>query len=235
MKVVLDIETIPCSEDVQALLPEVEPPSNVSADPSRLEKWHAQDRAAQIDHQYRRTALDPSYGRVFCIGYLAFEERFGPQEVVTLFGNDERALLERFWQTIGRWKDAYIITHNGLQFDLPFLWKRSVVNRIRPSVDFKLTRYRTDLIFDTMAVWTNWEPRSGIKLETLAAILGVGQKSGSGAAVYELWKNREYRAIAEYCANDVYLTYACYCRMTFGEIRPREALKLAAEEVVQRG
>jgi hypothetical protein len=232
MKVVLDIETIPCSEEMRALLPGIEPPSSLSGDVSRLEKWKTDERPGQLEAQHHRTALDATYGRVFCIGLLPLDERNSPLDIVTLFGNDEVALLGRFWREMGKWKDPYIITHNGLQFDLPFLWKRSVVNSTRPSIELKLARFRTDWTFDTMAVWANWEPRSGIKLDTLAGILGVGQKSGTGAAVYDLWKAGRYQELAEYCAQDVYLTYACYSRMTFSECRPREAIKLSIEEVV---
>ncbi len=231
MKVVLDIETIPCNEEFRALLPVIEPPTSLSGDPSRVEKWNTDERPAILEAQHHRTALDANFGRVFCVGLLPLDEGNNPLEIVTLFGNDEVALLRRFWKEMGKWKDPYLITHNGLHFDLPFLWKRSVINSVRPTTEFKLARYRTDFGFDTMAVWANWEPRAGTKLDSLAAVLGVGRKSGSGSAVYELWKSGKYRAIAEYCADDVYLTYGCYARMTYKEFRPREALKLSLEHL----
>jgi DNA polymerase elongation subunit (family B) len=231
MKLVLDIETVPCAEEARRYLPEIEPPASISSDPHRLERWHADEKPELRENQYRRTSLDASFGRVFCIGMMSLDASDDPAELVAIFGDDERTLLGEFWRKVGAWKSPYLVTHNGLQFDLPFLWRRSVINRVKPTMEFRLSRFRTDAVFDTMAVWSNWESRSGIKLETLAGLLEVGAKSMSGAGVFDLWKLGHYTEIAEYCANDVYLTYACYCRMTFSRIRPREAVGLTLEAV----
>lgn len=231
MKLVLDIETIPCADDVRSILPEPEPPGSVRDDELRLEEWRIESLPGLIEDQYRATALNASYGRVFCIGLMPFARESEAETLTALFGHDEKALLQTFWQKVQEWGSPYLITHNGLQFDLPFLWKRSVVNAVRPTMELKLHRYRTDYVFDTMAVWTNWDARGRMKLSELAGIFGVGEKGGSGADVYDLWKGQRYRDITGYCLHDVYLTYACYCRMIFGTPRPSNDLKRIIHEV----
>jgi len=56
MTLVLDIETVPCSEEVRARLPAIDPPSGVSGDPARPERWNADERPDLLESQYRRTA-----------------------------------------------------------------------------------------------------------------------------------------------------------------------------------
>jgi predicted PolB exonuclease-like 3'-5' exonuclease len=88
---------------------------------------------------------------------------------------------------------------------------------VKPSVDISLARYRTDPVFDTLAVWSNWEARSRIKLDVLARVLGCETKSGSGHQVADMWKAGRGKDIALYCLQDCYVTYACYSRMNFRE------------------
>jgi len=108
-----------------------------------------------------------------------------------------------------------IITHNGLGFDLPFIKKRSVINDAKPSLEISLAKFRSRPVFDTMAEWSNWDPRNYIQLDVLARALGVETKTGTGEQVSEMWEQGDWESIANYCLQDVYVTYACYCRMTF--------------------
>jgi predicted PolB exonuclease-like 3'-5' exonuclease len=84
-------------------------------------------------------------------------------------------------------------------------------------VDVSLAKYRTEPVFDTLAVWSNWEARGRIKLDVLARVLGCETKSGSGSQVAEMWNAGLGKEIAQYCLRDCYVTYACYSRMNFRE------------------
>jgi hypothetical protein len=132
-----------------------------------------------------------------------------------LYGNQERELLKEFWQKLKKTNYPYTITYNGLGFDLPFIWKRSVILDVEGVREFNLRRYSTDYIYDVMAVWSNWDSRNYIKLNQLTKILEVESKSGTGADVYQMWQEKKYNEIARYCLQDVYVTYLCFCRMKF--------------------
>jgi hypothetical protein len=82
-------------------------------------------------------------------------------------------------------------------------------------MDINLAKFRTDPVYDTMAIWSNWDNRGWIKLDVLARALNVESKSGSGDQVKEMWANGRGEDIARYCLQDTYVTYACYCRMIF--------------------
>jgi predicted PolB exonuclease-like 3'-5' exonuclease len=142
---------------------------------------------------------------------------------------NEKALLERFWSYVSTNRVSGFVAHNGLGFDLPFLWKRSVINQVRPSTTFDLRRYRSDFVFDTMTLWAHWDPRAYPKLDALAGALGVGQKSGVGTEVAALWAAGKLKEIADYCLHDCWLAYGCYCRMEFAEFDAEQTIPTEIE------
>jgi DNA polymerase elongation subunit (family B) len=214
MKVVLDIETIQPLREEWAALAGVD----LAAQDDLLEAGEA----ARQEREFERAAFDGTFSRIICIGAIAFSEDMAPQQAVAWYGGQETELLRQFWAWIGRHRPSLFITHNGLGFDLPFLKKRSIILQVKPTVEMNLAKYRTDPVYDTMAVWSNWETRGWIKLDVLARALGVETKSGSGRQVAEMWAAGLGKEIADYCLQDCYVTYACYSKMTF-----REPLKSA--------
>jgi len=212
MKVVLDIETIQCSKEEWARLKGI----------ALLYEEEAADllaagEATDQDKEYEKSCFDSTFCQIVCIGGIILNDAFEPQEAVAWYGSDERELLRRFWARIGQLRPALFITHNGLGFDFPILRNRSIIQQVKPSVDISLAKYRTEPIFDTLAVWSNWEARGRIKLDVLARVLGCETKSGSGQQVSDMWKAGRGKDIAQYCLRDCYVTYACYSRMTFRE------------------
>ena len=162
----------------------------------------------------KKLALDALSGRIVCISFIVVDE-FKAQSAVSIVSDDEAKLLIDFWSILRRENIKSFVAHNGLSFDLPYIWKRSVINKVNPSIQLDLRRYRSDFVYDTMCVWGNWEPRGNPSLNALARGLGIGAKSGSGDQVLQLWREGRYKEIAEYCLQDCWLTYQCYGRMNF--------------------
>ena len=218
MKVVLDIETIPCDDVHRSLLPQAKPPPSLvtEREPMSPEDW--------LEQQYIMTALDGTFGRIVCIGMIQLTNANDVIGATILFGNSEIDILDHFWDRMRTWHAPYLITHNGLSFDLPFIWKRSVVHQVPPTMEFRLARFRTDTVYDTMMVWANWDMRNAVSLGVLSQALGLKSKSGSGHQVFDMWKSGKLKDIAAYCLDDTYLTYACYCRMMFFPPIPQKKL-----------
>jgi len=189
----------------------------------------SEDGSKQEETEGDRGALDPLTGRIACIGLIVLKDRHEAEFGVSLISKNEKSLLQRFWDYLGERRVSSFVAHNGLGFDLPFLWKRSVVNQVRPSLALDLRRYRNDFVYDTMAMWANWDPRSYPKLDALAAGLGVGRKSGAGSEVAALWASEKYEEISRYCLHDCWLTYACYCSMDFANFVPEEKIPTSIE------
>ena len=187
-EIVLDIETIPCGEDEWKTLLKKAP---------SLKKKLRQD-----------SALDWSLGHIVCIGLIILE--VGQEQELCLVGPDEAEVLRQFWKMIR--PDDYLVGHNLLGFDLPYLQARSVVCKVKPSRSFDLRRYSTSLVYDTMQVWANWDRQRFPKLETLAGVLGFEGKGGSGDQVAKWYEANDWERIKDYCMQDVRLTRDVYRR-----------------------
>ena len=209
MKVVLDIETIQAPKEEWARL--------IGVDLAKADNLLEAGEAAQQERDYERSSFDGTFSRVICIGMIAFSDDMTPQQAVAWYGVHEKELLRQFWDWVGKSRPSLFITHNGLGFDLPFLKKRSIIHQVKPTMEISLTKYRTEPVYDTLAIWSNWESRGWVKLDVLARALGVETKSGSGRQVAEMWHAGRGKEIADYCLQDCYVTYACYSKMGFRE------------------
>jgi len=235
MKVVLDIETIQAPREEWARLVGHLPtdsgvePVDRGYDLFTAGESEAQQRAE--DELYAKSAFDGTYSRIVCIGLLEFSDQMEPRGAVAWYGPNERELLRQFWSRLAQDRPTLFITHNGLAFDLPFIRKRSMIHQVKPSLDINLAKFRTEPVYDTMAVWSNWDTRGWVKLDVLARALNVETKSGSGEQVAEMWEKGQGPELARYCLQDTYVTYACYCRMNFRQPLSREVVLLQPEVV----
>ncbi len=177
-----------------------------------------------VAEEAKKAALDALSGRIVCVGYIILDD-FAAQSAVSFVSDDEAKLLAEFWSTLHQERVSSFVAHNGLSFDLPYIWRRSVINQIRPSIRLDLRRYRDDFVYDTMCVWGNWEVRGNASLSSLAGGLGLGAKSGSGDQVLQLWREGRYEEIAAYCLDDCWLTYQCYGRMNFSPTTDRASVR----------
>ena len=233
MKIVLDIETVQAPRDEWARLvgrlPSSDAVTSVENTDDLFSRAEADEQRRSENELYERSAFDGTFSRIICIGVLSFSDAMEPQGSLCWYGSNEKELLRQFWTRLAQDRPSLFITHNGLGFDLPFIKKRSVIHQVKPSVDISLARFRVEPVFDTMAVWSNWETRGWVKLDVLARALNVETKSGSGKQVADLWAKGQRREIAEYCLQDTYVTYACYCRMNFRQPLSREVVLLKAD------
>jgi len=235
VKVVLDIETVQASREEWARLA-----GKASSDDDTagfgeggdlFTAGAAEERRRAEDELYAKSAFDGTFSRIVCIGLLEFSDQMEARSAVAWYGGNERELLRRFWARLAQDRATLFITHNGLGFDLPFLKKRSIIHQVKPSLDINLAKFRTEPVYDTMAVWSNWDTRGWVKLDVLARALQVETKSGSGEQVAEMWEKGQGLELARYCLQDTYVTYACYCRMNFRQPLSREVVLLQPELV----
>jgi DNA polymerase elongation subunit (family B) len=205
MRVFLDIETLPPERD-------------------ELRETHV---SADDEEQYRALALDGDWGRVLTVGLIVEREGreihrglLGRERQTGRFHLDEARTLRSFWKLLRDFdpRRDLVIGHNVFDFDLPFLYKRSVVHRVRPTVEFSFARYRSQPIYDTMYEWDKWRwGRRRASLDTLARVLGLESSKGEmdGSRVYDEFRAGRHERIARYCMRDVELVRGVYQRMTF--------------------
>lgn len=179
-----------------------------------------------VEENFRSMALNGNHGRVLCLGLIA--ERGGKVTARRLLGynkpvkkllQDEFSILSEFWRLMEDFDPArdIIVGHNIFDFDLLFLYKRSIIKRVRPTLDLSFARYRSQPVYDTMREWEKWG-RERIGLGRLAESLGLQSSKTAdldGSKVYDYLCAGRHREIAEYCFRDVVVTRQIYYRMNF--------------------
>jgi 3'-5' exonuclease len=204
-KIFLDIETLP---------------------PEACPHEECQGKACP-DEEFRRLALRAEFGRILCVGLIVEQCGMIVQQGVlgrdrsTLrFHLDEARTLRGLWKQFEDFdpKRDMVIGHNVYDFDLLFIYKRSVIHSVQPAVNLSFARYRSQPIFDTMREWEKWHFSSRISLGDLAAALNLpsSKENGlDGSKVYDYFCAGRHVEIADYCMKDVTLSREIYYRMCF--------------------
>lgn len=207
-KLYLDIETLPAGKENHETL-------KLLHGKKRAKKNKKENSENCTDHsdfeQYLLgTSFDGSFGRILCIGYAIDDN---PTECLCNDKN-EAQMLQEFWE-IAEGANLFI-GHNIIDFDMRFIYQRSVVNNVRPTLDLSFARYRNSPMYDTMKEWVKWSMGS-VGLEHLALALGIPTpKDGiDGSQVYDFYKRGKINEICEYCKKDVEATRLVYKKMTF--------------------
>ncbi|MDR3559025.1 MAG: ribonuclease H-like domain-containing protein [Candidatus Pacebacteria bacterium] len=213
----LDIETLPAGPD----------------DYGKLQVLHAKrekkkEKESQIDfEQYLlSTSFDGAFGRILCIAYAVDD---GPVEVLSAEEKGEGEMLREFWSIVAAiskkpYNSQYpdygvcFIGHNVMDFDLRFIYQRSIIHGVKPAYDLPFVRYRSYPIYDTMKEWVKWA-NANVGLEALCLALGVPTpKDGiDGSEVWSFYQKGKVADILKYCQRDVEATRAVYRKMNFLE------------------
>jgi len=208
-----DIETIPDTSGLIKLydLPAETPPSEI----------------AEIAFQRRRQAngsdfLQHHVHRVLVISCaLRSDEGF---RVWSLFGEDEAAIIQRFFDGIEKYTPQ-LVSWNGGGFDLPVLHYRALIHGLsaprywdmgEDDREFKwnnyISRYHPRHL-DLMDLLALYQPRANVGLDDMAKLVGFPGKLGmDGSQVWPAYQRGEVTAIRDYCETDAVNTYLMYLR-----------------------
>lgn len=139
-------------------------------------------------------------------------------------GDDERALIERFYEGIERYVPK-LVSWNGSGFDLPVLHYRALMHGISAprywetgdqDRDFRFNNYHNrfhDRHTDLMDVLAGFSGRAVAPLDQVATLCGFPGKLGmSGAAVREHIEQGDFAGVRNYCEHDVLNTYLLWLR-----------------------
>lgn len=204
-KLFFDIETLPADESQKDAATTL----TLKKIASKNSKVHITKKLSNF--AYRQSAISGDFGRIFCIGYALNES-----SVEIIQGTEEKILKE--WWHVADMADLFV-GHNIMEFDLRFIFKRSIVHKIKPCakhLNLSFARYKSFPIFDTMREWEKWSS-SFISLDTMSKILGLptSKDSINGSQVYDYYLSGKYQQIYDYCVKDVILTREVYKRMVF--------------------
>jgi predicted PolB exonuclease-like 3'-5' exonuclease len=220
---VFDIETVPDTDAVCALSDDASPSDGVASLREKLERYHLE--ITQGKNPFPRQP----FHRVVAISFLEAEmseeggtERFDLREIRSGGREDasEKELLEGFFSYLGKAR-ARLVSFNGKGFDLPVLKYRAMKYGVSAEWLFRRgdkwnnyqQRYSQDWHCDLLEALSDYGSSAKIKLNEVAAILGVPGKYGTdGSQVAPLYDAGEIAAIRNYCETDVVNTYLVYLR-----------------------
>jgi 3'-5' exonuclease len=188
-----DIETVPTQKSLE--------------DNGLLEPQIKLDEAELI----KKLSLSAATAKIICLCYAIEPSVSGTVEVLK---GEETDIIKNFWKIV---PDCNLfVGHNILDFDLRFIYQRSVIHQIKPSRDIPFTRFRNAPIFDTMHEWSKWG-REHASLDSLSKALGIPspKENLDGSKVYPYYRAGKLPEIIEYCKRDVESVRAVYKRLTF--------------------
>lgn len=201
-KIFLDIETLPAEKSKHAILKDI----------YEGKKEKGKKVSDTFDEFITQTTFDGAFGRILCISYAVNDG-----QIQCLYG-DEKEILKNFWEIA---KDADLfIGHNLFDFDLRFIYQRSVILGIRPTKELSFARYRNSPVYDVMHEWTGWNLYNKISLDKLAKALNIKSSKDDGmdgSKVHEYFEKGRLQEIYTYCNADVEATRAIYKKMNFEE------------------
>lgn len=189
-------------------------------------KWESEMAEAKsgevAQERWEKTSFNPELAPIACICISYTENQTANKKSFDLLEyKTERNLLAEFNDFIKHLCSAngaminkpYFIGHNITKFDLPFIWKRSVINDVETVKGVKWIDARHEQhCYDTMIAWSGCGNR--ISADNLAKLLGVQGKSDmDGSQVYDTWQTDPQKVI-DYCHDDVAIVKAIHERLT---------------------
>jgi hypothetical protein len=193
----------------------------------QLERY-AEDPDAEVERVYALGSLSATSGRVVSIvvhvgptaefgieGLAGREHVFGIDEAGT--EEPEREALSRFLSLVANFdrETDELVGHNIVDFDLPFLFQRSVAHGLRVPSVVNLGEYSVRGVYDTMRAWWCGQ-RKHVSLDEIAWALGLESSKTEeveGSRVFDLYHAGRLREIRDYNIADVRVTRQVYERL----------------------
>jgi 3'-5' exonuclease len=199
-----DCETGPAG-NAKDFLVDPQPPGSIKK-AETLAEWEKTEKPKLIQKQLDEAALSAITGQVLAVGVITHTGG------ISLFHDlNESTVLTEFWNF---YRSARQHNHasdwfgfNSTSFDLPFLFRRSIVNKIPPPPLFNERGYPLEHLRDLRAIWGCGDRQAPGSLDVLCRLLGIGAKTGNGADFAKLYRDESTREQAlDYLRNDLLLT-----------------------------
>jgi len=170
-----------------------------------------EEMEARRREMIERFGLDPTTGRIVCIGLLEVEST----RKEAYYGTDEKVLLRSFWEYLDRNRPGLFVTFNGKSFDFPYINMRSAILEISPSIPLPTRRYSTSPHFDVREVLAGDDRHRRGTLDYFCAVFGIPSPKAEldGSQIDEAFRNGRHQEIGRYCLADCQATAALYERL----------------------
>lgn len=186
MKLFIDIETVPTG-------------------------WFGDERKSKYEEKHGEARwLFAEFSKVVCIS-VWYEGKEWKLITKSFYWDNEKEILEWFSGVAN--KQVVFVWHNVKWFDLPFLIKRYLVNRIKVpnGLKFHWKKPWEVEIIDTADLWKSmWRQYTSLDIICKALWIETPKQWIDGSQVAEFYKNWKIEEIKDYCEKDVTAVYELY-------------------------
>lgn len=205
--IAFDLETI-ADKSIIPLLPPIEADSRLK-DPAKIKENIKTKETERIN----KLGLNPTTARICCFGWYDGKDSYHVM-LKEETAQAEKALLSEVWGFLATVE--HFITFNGNEFDVPMLMMRSLINRVRPSVNISIKKYVIANHTDVRAVLSNWNSHAKGSLDFYSRLLlGKSPKENmSGDMVQDAWDMEQFEDIGNYCEDDCKSVFEIYQLLT---------------------
>jgi hypothetical protein len=242
MTLIFDIETTSLPVDslghLKPDLSDITAPSTYK-DPDKITAHIEKKKADKLEAWESKLALRPESSRLAAWGVWN-ADLAAPEYEVEITESGEAAALQNLWGWLE--SSPHICGHNCLNFDLPWLVRRSAMVGVAVPAKFRPDAYgRFDRrhVSDTM-LW--WDARGYISLDRLAAVFGIEGKAlpeGKHVTSYAEWSREEQ---VDYLVADLRVTLEIAQRASLATkaapkaprapaLHPQDVMRVAAKRL----
>ena len=202
--------------------------------PERLQNlWHKKEQHLRLSEEeksnselsyFNRAGIYAEFGKIICISIGVIDESNKQIRIKSLANHNEALLLAEFVELLKKVESenaAPIIFcgHNIKEFDLPYICRRLLINRIEFPECLHLSNLKPWQInhIDTLELWRFGDYKNYTSLDLLATILEVptSKTDIDGSDVSRVyWKENDLTRISEYCSRDIFTTALVYLRLS---------------------
>jgi uncharacterized protein YprB with RNaseH-like and TPR domain len=133
-------------------------------------------------------------------------------QITIIQDESEKVLLERFWQFVVEHLGTYV-GFNNIPFDVMYLWKRSIVNNVKPNKKFKQMQLDLRNVLDS-------DKYAKGSLQVVCMLINNSHKTDylEGQDVIKLFYDRDFITLQKYLEQDLRLTKILYQRLKDCEV-----------------
>jgi len=188
---------------------------------SKMKRYISGDVTAAECYQ-KQAGVMAEFAKVICISCGMFEkDQYRSLHLKSFYGTDEKILLTEFLLFLKQVENRNIpfsfAGHNIKEFDIPFICRRLIVNRltIPRSLDFQNMKPWETNIVDTFQYWRFGDYKHYTSLKLITKLLNIPSSKSDidGSMIHNLyWHGEEHtkaetiERIKNYCENDVIAT-----------------------------
>lgn len=203
----IDIETVPQNGDFNELTEQFKKLWEKKSSFFRTNEQTASD-------VYERAGIYAEFGRIICISAGLIIQKNGERfyRVKSFYDQDEKKLLFEFNDMLEKFtsnQSKRICAHNGLEFDYPYIARRSLINglkipRILDVAGAKPWEIK-DRLLDTLQMWKFGDYKNYTSLDLLCAVFNIPTPKDDidGSQVAQVYyQDGDLDRIINYCEKD---------------------------------